>query len=153
MAFSKVVLYTNCRNQLADDAGVNQSNHLEVAMNRYTTVCSMQQFLVFSVNIECYVLNSRLIKMERQYNVIRRWNPTDQQCISLLIIQEAVNAKQTRDMLLVSGRRRCFFYHWRRNILVIWNCPYPFYTVVNIVNRKQQVTLVVSYHLQLLYVL
>ena len=53
-------------------------------------------------------LNSRLIKIEKEHDIKTRWSPTDQQYISSLTTQECVNAKQTLDMLLVSGRRRWF---------------------------------------------
>ena len=64
---------------------------------------------MFQVLVILYFrLNLRLIEMEKEYNIKKRWNMTDQRYISSLITQEAVNAKQTRDMLLVSGRRRWF---------------------------------------------
>ena len=62
----------------------------------------------------CYSLNSRLTKMEREYQVNKRWSPTDPQYISSLVAHEAVKAKQTKEMLLVSGRRRWFLLSLKR---------------------------------------
>ena len=79
---------------------------------------------MFQVLVILYFwLNLHLIKMEKEYNIKERWNMTDQRYISSLITQEAVNAKQTRDMLLVSGRRRPKF-------------SYPVSIVVNVVTGK-----------------
>ncbi|CAB4033443.1 Hypothetical predicted protein [Paramuricea clavata] len=85
--FSVLRQYYSARNQLADGTGDQQSSHLEVLMSS---------------------LNSRLIKMEEEHDIKTRWSQTDQQYISSLTAQECVNAKQTLDMLLVSGRRRWF---------------------------------------------
>lgn len=46
--------------------------------------------------------------MEQQNNIQTRWLPSDAQYQSSLITTEAVKAKQTLDMMLVSGRRRWF---------------------------------------------
>ena len=50
----------------------------------------------------------RLTKMEKEYNVDKRWSPSDPQFISSLVAQEALRAKQTKEMLLVLSRRRWF---------------------------------------------
>ena len=47
--------------------------------------------------------------METENKVLTRWAPNDHRYLSSLRTQEAV--KQTRDMILVSGRRKCSFYH------------------------------------------
>ena len=77
---------------------------------------------MFQVLVILYFrLNLRLIAMEKEYNIKKRWNMTDQQYISSFITQEAVNAKQTRDMLLVSGRRRWFLLSLKKKYSGIWN--------------------------------
>ena len=53
-------------------------------------------------------INERLLKIENQNNIQTRWLPSDVQYQSSLITTEAVKAKQTLDMMLVSGRRRWF---------------------------------------------
>lgn len=59
--------------------------------------------LVFSLS-----LHERLLKMETQYKIQTRWAPSDPQYRSSLVAYEAVRAKQTLDLILVSGRRRWF---------------------------------------------
>lgn len=46
--------------------------------------------------------------MEREHQITARWTPSDAQYTSCLVTLEAVQAKQTLDMILVSGRRRWF---------------------------------------------
>lgn len=55
------------------------------------------------INMLCLVL-----KMETQYKIQTRWAPSDPQYRSSLVAYEAVRAKQTLDLILVSGRRRWF---------------------------------------------
>lgn len=62
----------------------------------------------FSVFYFFSSINERLLKIENQNNIQTRWLPSDVQYQSSLITTEAVKAKQTLDMMLVSGRRRWF---------------------------------------------
>lgn len=55
-----------------------------------------------------YSLHERLLKVAKQFKIQTRWSPTDPQYRSLLVTYEAVRAKQTLDLILVSGRRRWF---------------------------------------------
>ena len=65
---------------------------------------------IFNVFVILYFrLNLHLIKMEREDNTKKQWNPTDQQYISSLITQEAVNA---------TWREGTYFWCLTRNIQV-----------------------------------
>ena len=55
-----------------------------------------------------YSLHERLLKVEKQFKIQTRWSPTDPQYRSSLVTYEAVRARQTLDLILVSGRRRWF---------------------------------------------
>lgn len=70
--------------------------------------CSETLFPCCFLNFFFYSINERLLKMEHQNNIHTRWLPSDAQYQSSLITTEAVKAKQTLDMMLVSGRRRWF---------------------------------------------
>lgn len=85
--FSLLQQYYLTRDSLASGAGGSQTLHLIGLMNS---------------------INERLLKMEHQNNIQTRWLPSDAQYQSSLITTEAVKAKQTLDMMLVSGRRRWF---------------------------------------------
>lgn len=70
-------------------------------------------------------INERLLKMENQNNIQARWLPSDVQYQSSLITSEAVKAKQTLDMMLVSGRRRWFLLSLKKKYagtfsLLVW---------------------------------
>ena len=63
--------------------------------------------------------------MENQHNIQTRWLPSDVQYQSSLITTEAVKAKQTLDMMLVSGRRRWFLLSLKKKYagtfsLLVW---------------------------------
>lgn len=84
--------YLTCDN-LASGAGGAQTLHLIGLMNS---------------------INDRLLKMENQYNIQTGWLPSDAQYQSSLITTDAVKAKQTLDMMLVSGRRRWFLLYLKK---------------------------------------
>ena len=70
-------------------------------------------------------INEPLLKMENQHNIQTRWLPSDVQYWSSLITTEAVKAKQTLDMMLVSGRRRWFLLSLKKKYagtfsLLVW---------------------------------
>ena len=61
-------------------------------------------------------INERLLKMENHNNIQTRWLPSNVQYQSSLITTEAVIAKETLDMMLVSGRRRWFFLSLKKQV-------------------------------------
>ena len=80
-------------------------------------ICMLVYFLKYTMHlylISCVFccslvsLHERLLKMEKQFKIQTRWSPSDPQYRSSLVTCEAVRAKQTLDLILVSGRRRWF---------------------------------------------
>ena len=70
--------------------------------------------LICMVNIVLLLsLDMCLTKVEKEYNVDERWSPSDPQFISSVVAQEALRAKQTKKMLLVSSRR-WFLLSWKK---------------------------------------
>lgn len=73
-------------------------------------------------------LHERLLKMEKQLKIQTRWSPSDPQYRSSLVTCEAVRAKQTLDLILVSGRRRWFLLSLKKKYTGIKRSNYALLT-------------------------
>ena len=68
--------------------------------------------------------------MEMQFNIRTRWVPSDQHYQCSWVTYEAVRAKQTLDMILVSGRRRWFLLSLKKKYTGICLCaPHTFFLI------------------------
>ncbi|XP_028415627.1 uncharacterized protein LOC114538983 [Dendronephthya gigantea] len=92
--FSLLRQYYSARNQVSEGVDDSRYNHVMAVMSS---------------------LNNRLLRMETEHGIQSRWTPTSEQYLSTLRTQEAVNAKQTLDMILISGRRRWFLLSLKKN--------------------------------------
>lgn len=73
---------------------------------------------------------SRFPRMETQFNIRTHWVPSDQQYQSSWVTYEAVRAKQTLDMILVSGWRRWFLLSLKKKYTAMCLCaPHAFFLI------------------------